>query len=193
MRIFNVGNSSVNRYLLDSGTHRLLIDTGFPGQLNDLGREMRQTGYIIRDIDFLLVTHFHVDHAGAVQEIKEQGVQFILIDLQQPFIEPMERMIAGKWHAYKPLHGNDNIILSTQDASTFLRQMGIDGVILPTPGHTDDSVSLVLHTGEAFTGDLTAEHLVMDTDAVTQNSWAALRRQGVQIIYPGHGSHYKIG
>ena len=71
MNIFNVGNGSVNIYLLDSGTHRLLIDTGFPGTLNDLGRRLRQTGHKVRDIDYLLVTHFHVDHAGMVQELKE--------------------------------------------------------------------------------------------------------------------------
>lgn len=32
--------------------------------------------------------------------------------------------------------------------------MGISGEIVPTPGHSDDSISVVLDDGSAFTGDL---------------------------------------
>jgi hypothetical protein len=45
MTIHNVGSNGVNLYLIDSGSHRILLDTGFPGKLNDLGRALRPTGF----------------------------------------------------------------------------------------------------------------------------------------------------
>ena len=82
MNIYNVGNNHVNIYLLDSGTNRLLIDCGYPGEIYALGRTMRQTGYTLKQIDYICVTHFHVDHAGAVQELKDEGAKFILFGCQ---------------------------------------------------------------------------------------------------------------
>jgi ribonuclease/clavin/mitogillin len=192
MKIFNVGNKSINLYLIDSGTHRLLIDAGFPAQLNELGRAMRQTGYTISAIDFLLVTHFHIDHAGAVQELKDAGVQFMLIDIQIDCIKPMEKLALNKWQ-YTALNQHDNIVLSAKDAGIFLQQYNFPAQVIETPGHSSDSVSLVLDTGETFTGDLLAEHLIMEEISPEKDAWEKLKRAGAKTIYPGHGKLYKTG
>ncbi len=191
MRIFNVGNKAINLWLLDSGSHRLLIDSGFPGQLNELGRKMRETGFKIKDIDYLIVTHFHPDHAGAVQELKNEGVKFILVDLQQNFIQPMENMIKDKWK-YTTLNLPDNIVLPNKDATNFLRQVNIPAEIISTPGHSDDSISVVLDSGETFTGDLLPEHLNMESTSQSMESWRKLKSKGAKKIYPSHGNIYEI-
>ena len=67
-----------------------------PGEINLLERAMRQTGYTIKQVDHVCVTHFHVDHAGAVQELKEQGAKFIVFDCQLDYIQRMEKMIGQK-------------------------------------------------------------------------------------------------
>jgi len=66
--------------------------------------------------------------------------------------------------------------------------IGIAGEIVPTPGHSDDSVSLVLDDGSAFTGDLTPLALAGEEgwNAVVA-SWQRLRALGANRIYPGHG------
>ncbi|MDD4971062.1 MAG: MBL fold metallo-hydrolase [Paludibacter sp.] len=191
MKIFSVGNPSINLYLLDSGTHRLLIDSGYPDQLNVLGRQMRQPGFKISDIDYLIVTHFHVDHAGAIQELKSAGVQFILFDIQAAFINPMESMITGKWR-YTPLTTQDNLILSPDESAAFFKQLNIDGQVIATPGHSYDSITLLLDSGEAFTGDLLAENLILDEASQEKKSWLKLRSLGAKIVYPGHGPVYTI-
>jgi len=168
-----------------------LIDSGFPDSLNNLGREMRKTGYKIKDIDFLMVTHFHVDHAGAIQEIKNQGVKFILFDIQKNFINQMENMTIGKWK-YTPLKLDDNIEMKVDDSRKFLNSLNINGQILSTPGHTADSISLVLDTGESFTGDLYAEHLLTDEDYEQKKSWLKLKELGIKEVFPSHGNSYKI-
>ena len=191
MEVFNVGNKSINIYLIVSKTHRLLIDSGFPDSLNSLGREMRKTKYKISDIDFLLVTHYHIDHAGAIQEIKNQGVKFILFDIQKNFVEQMENMTIGKWK-YTPLKLDDNIEMKVDDSRKFLNSININGQILSTPGHSDDSISLILDSGESFTGDLFAEHLLTDEDVVQKKSWEKLKDFGIKEVFPSHGNSYKI-
>lgn len=191
MKIFNVGSKSVNLYLLISETHRLLIDAGFPNSINELGRQMRKTGFKIREIDFLIVTHFHPDHAGAIQEVKNRGVKFVLFNIQQLFIKPMEDMMVGKW-PYTPLERNDNMVKKLDSSREFLKRIDIHGRIISTPGHSEDSISLILDSGEAFTGDLTAEHLLMEEMENEKNTWEKLKKLGVTHVYPGHGTCYEI-
>lgn len=191
MEIFNVGNKQVNLYLLNSGTHRLLIDAGFPNEVNELGRAMRSTGFKIRDIDYLIVTHFHVDHAGAIQELKNEGVKFVLFDIQASAIKPMEAMIGGKWK-YTPLLLKDNIDLCIDESKQFLKQININGQILSTLGHTNDGISLLLTSGEAFTGDLMRENLIVDNQSSEKISWTKLKQSGAKKIYPSHGEAYLL-
>jgi len=57
-----------------------------------------------------------------------------------------------------------------------------------TPGHSDDSVSLLLDNGFAFTGDLPPPSMVTDDiAAAVARSWKELRSRGATTIYPGHG------
>jgi endoribonuclease LACTB2 len=191
MNIFNIGDNSINLYLIDSGSHRLLIDSGFPNRVNDIGREMKKTGWKIRDIDYLLVTHFHIDHAGAVQELKDEGVTFVLMDIQQNSIKAMEDMAIRKWR-YKTLSLDDVKILTISGSRDFLKQLNIQGEIISTPGHTDDSISLVIDSGEAFTGDLLAYHLLMEMNSVEDQSWKKIQKLGARTVYPSHSNSYQL-
>ena len=54
--------------------------------------------------------------------------------------------------------------------------------------HSDESVSLVLDDGSAFTGDLTHPALIAEEPAnVVSASWQLLRERGANRVYPGHG------
>jgi hypothetical protein len=69
-----------------------------------------------------------------------------------------------------------------------LERMGIAGEVVPTPGHSDDSVSLLLDDGSAFTGDLTPPELTGPDNAdVIAMSWRRLSERGAALVYPGHG------
>ena len=190
MQIFNTGNKSVNLYLLKSSTHNFLIDTGFPSTMNNLGRSIRQAGIQLKEIDWVMVTHFHPDHAGCIQELKNEGVQFIAVDLQVPFIDGMELMMMEKWH-YQSLNRADNRIISIDESRAFLKSLSIDGEFIFTPGHSDDSVSILLDKGEVFTGDLTAAFLT-DFDPIAQQSWRLLKERGAKVVYPSHGTPYNL-
>ncbi len=195
MEIFNVGNNAVNLFLIKSNTHSLLVDAGFANTLNDLGKEMRKTGLKIRDIDYLIVTHFHVDHAGLIQEIKNQGVKFALLNIQKQFIEHMEtykKKLLEKSN-YIQINQKDNLILDVESSRSFLKQLNINGQIIHTKGHSEDSITLLLDSGEAFIGDLIPEQQITEGNELTiKPIWTKLKNLGAKKAYPSHFSEFEI-
>jgi len=83
---------------------------------------------------------------------------------------------------------HDNVTISFAESRRVFADIGIAGEIVHTPGHSDDSVSLLLDDGSAFTGDLTPPTLARE-DAVraVTASWRLLRERGATRVYPGHG------
>ncbi|MGY2735804.1 MBL fold metallo-hydrolase [Sphingomonas sp. UYP23] len=62
---------SINCYLIDTGAHRILIDTGAgevfgAGVAGQLVANLRSAGYAPEDIDTILMTHIHGDHSGGL-------------------------------------------------------------------------------------------------------------------------------
>ena len=189
MEIFNVGNNGVNLFLIKSATHNLMIDSGFPGTLHDLGRELRKTNNKISEIDFLIVTHFHPDHAGLIQDLKNESVKFVILDFQIPFIDQMElekqRLLGSR--NYQPLVQTDNLCISLSQSRNFLNEIGIQGEIMSTKGHSEDGIALVLDSGEAFIGDLLPENVAFELDdPKSKEDWINLRRLGAKRIFPSH-------
>jgi endoribonuclease LACTB2 len=191
MKIFNVGYKFSNYYLIDAGQNCLAIDVGWPGTINDYGRQLRPTGKRVQDINYLIVTHFHVDHAGLVQELKDKGVKFILFDVQIQHIAQMETMLQNKM-SYKPINLGDNIIITLRESRKFLQNIGLSGEVIHTPGHSNDSISVFLDSGDAFIGDLHLGNQIMEDDIISKSSWLRLKKLGVKCIYPGHGHSFDM-
>src|SRR5262249_22120847 len=51
--------------LLESGGKRAIVDPGPESTLPAIREELGKAGATVRDIDALLLTHIHLDHAGA--------------------------------------------------------------------------------------------------------------------------------
>ncbi len=85
MNIVNVGYASTNYYAIDIKQGKLLVDCGWPGTLPQFIKVLQRKDMALDAIKYLLVTHFHPDHAGLVQELKNMGVQFILPECQASF------------------------------------------------------------------------------------------------------------
>jgi endoribonuclease LACTB2 len=187
MNIVNVGYDSTNYYVVEQNRTRLLVDVGWPGTLPKLLAGLRRKGLGIEQIDYLCVTHFHPDHAGLVQELKAKGIKHILLEEQLPAVPVLKTYMKPK-SGYVDIRVEDSLLLSTTDSREWLARIGLQGEIVSTPGHSDDSVSLVLDEGAAFTGDLLLQSMVDEEKAqVVAQSWEKLRRLKVKTIYPGHG------
>ena len=183
MNIVNVGYKSTNYYVLADKSPCLLIDAGWPGTLDQFQSICKRAGVNLGSIPYVLATHFHPDHAGLAQELKRLGLKLILVETQVAAV-PLLRKQVKPTDGYVEITLNDNVQITTAESRAFLKTIGIDGQIVSTPGHSDDSVTLLLDDGSAFTGDLTAPQMA-EGEALA--SWDKMRELGAKTVYPGHG------
>ena len=102
-----------------------------------------------------MATHYHPDHIGLVSELMNQGVKLLVIDIQYSYIHFADSIfVRDKKLAYETIHADNAIIISIEDSRVFLRNIGINGEIVATTSHSEDSISLILDSGECFVGDL---------------------------------------
>lgn len=190
--IVNVGYRSTNFWVVSAGANRLLVDLGWPGKAAALFANLERMGVPLREIRYSLATHYHIDHAGAAQDLKQRGVPLLVMQEQASAIPLMKQWTKPADH-YTEITSTGNVVIPCAESRAFLSTIGIAGEILHTPGHSDDSVTLVLDMGCAFTGDLTLEAMVASEDpVVVAQSWQLLRDRKVTTIYPGHGAPYSL-
>ena len=192
LTIVDVGYRSTHFWVISAGTNRLLVDLGWPGRYGELAANLRRMGIPLAEIRYGLATHYHIDHAGAAQDLKNAGVPLLVIDIQEEAIPLMAQHIKPEDN-YTQIALDDNVVIPCAESRALLAEIGIAGEILPTPGHSADSVSLLLDSGEVFTGDLTnpAYFVAEDPDAAMA-SWRLLRKKGAQRVHPGHGPIHPI-
>jgi endoribonuclease LACTB2 len=188
MNIVNVGYDSTNYYALDIKHGKLLVDCGWPGTLPKLSAELKRKGIALDEIKYLLVTHFHPDHAGLTQELKNLGIKLILPESQPTYIAPLTELFITKKIPYIEIKQNDNLDLKFDESRSFLAKLGMNGEIISTPGHTDDSITLILDEGFAFTGDLHHRFMVPEEDQITHASWDKIYEHKITRIFPAHGT-----
>ena len=185
--IVNVGYRSTNYWVVSAGTSRLLVDLGWPGSMGKMRASLRRMDVPIAEIRYGLATHYHIDHAGVAQELKLAGVPLLVLDVQVRAIALMKTWTKPQ-DRYLEITTHDNVQISCDESRSLLEGIGIPGEILHTPGHSDDSVSLLLDDGSVFTGDLTPPRYVgLEDPEVVCASWRLLRERGATRVYPGHG------
>ncbi len=203
-------------FLLKCTGGYLLIDTDYEKYYALFEKKLVRLGIATSDIKYLLLTHHHDDHAGfAAELVRHTGCRVIAHrnavsalngGKSEEDIKPVNRrihivmkfyMLIHKEFNFPPVRLTERDILIEGDNDSFLKEIGIDGVILHTPGHTRDSVSVLLSDGSAFVGDAAMNFLrwtgvghrpifIEDINAVYE-SWRKLRERGVRVIYPAHG------
>lgn len=169
-----------------------MIDTDWTDTLNQFLCLLKENDIQIPDIKYLVVTHFHPDHAGIAQDLKNLGVNLVLHENQVSFVEKLNNFFKkNPKFSYKDIVREDNIVISSAESRKFLKNVGIDGEIIQTPGHTDDSISLIIDGCCAFTGDL-PEFGLMEAynDKTIKESWKLIQDYNVTKIYPAHGKSY---
>jgi len=185
--VVNVGYRSTNYWVISAGRARCLVDLGWPGTIGTLRANLERKGIPLPELRWGLATHYHIDHAGAAQDLKNLGVPLLVVESQVRAIPLMKHDTKPADH-YTEITLDDNVVISFSESRPRLRELGIDGEIVATPGHSEDSVSLVLDEGAAFTGDLTPLSMATDEQRpALEQSWQRLRELGVRTIYPGHG------
>ena len=188
MKIHELHYSATNTYLIEGERGRLLFDTGWAGTYDAFCRAMGELRIPVQSIDHILISHFHPDHMGIAQEIADKGAVIAVVDMQRPYIHAADAVFAkdDKVH-FRPIEDAQVRVIAPGESREFLAEMGIDGEIIPTPGHSDDSISLVLDDGSLFVGDLNPLYeLELHQGTTIAESWSRLLARKPRTVYYGH-------
>lgn len=167
------------------------------------------------EIQLIILTHGHVDHAGAAKEVKEfTGSKIAMHHLDKDMLEKgLKTMPPGLTTWGRILHSLlkvlyapfvhfpvANVDVLMDDGGMSLTEYGIPGKIIHTPGHTPGSISVLLDTGDAFVGCLAMNALPLctkpslpifgDDEQTLKESWKTLLEMGAKTIYPAHGEPF---
>jgi hydroxyacylglutathione hydrolase len=191
-----------NCYLL-RGERPVLVDTGAPGDLQRILAGLKSAGVAPRDLGLILLTHGHSDHAGCAAELRRRtGAQIALhtgdvalvragrngvVTVQDWLGRVIRPLLDEEFEAFEP-----DLVFKEGIA---LEPYGLRGRVLPTPGHTAGSVSIVLANGEALIGDTlrgslvwpnrARDHYFCNDPELNQRSLVRLAREGLLRCHPG--------
>lgn len=75
---YYVGTGSVSAVLITSPAGHILIDVGAPKAAAQVAAHIRKLGFKVEDIRFILNSHEHPDHAGAIAEMQKMSHATVL-------------------------------------------------------------------------------------------------------------------
>jgi len=163
----------VNAHLVIDNQGCLLVDAGLPGSAAKIGKALSSHGMSFRDIKAIVITHAHVDHAGAAAELRERsGAPIVAHEADLPHYKREVPMTfcptgwTGRIFLKTPLpHQNytafEPDVLLSNGETLELSPFGVNGVVKHTPGHTRGSLSVQLGSKEALVGDLVASGILI--------------------------------
>ena len=125
---------------------------------------------------------------GIAQEIIDNmNAKLLVIDIQKDYLHCSDKIFEkDKKSKFTPIN-TEPLIISCEESRKFLSDLGIDGEIIYTPGHSDDSISLILDDGIAIVGDLyDLNSASAFNDDKINNSWKSILSHNISKICYGH-------
>lgn len=179
---------NTNTYLIRGDGKYILFDTDWAGTFESFCKALKEKGVNVRDVEYLFISHFHPDHMGIAQQIADLGIRIVICDVQQKYIHSSDDVFYKDTRKkFVPIDETKAIILMISDSRSFLKSVGIAGEIIYTPGHSDDSISLILDEGSMLVGDLNPLYeLPLHEGTQIGNTWAELLTKNPSTIYYGH-------
>lgn len=181
--------SNTNTYLIEGSRGSLLFDTGWAGTFGAFCKELGEKKKRVQDIDLLMISHFHPDHMGIAQQIANEGAVIAVCEVQREFIHSADRVFAKeKSSHFCPIDDTRVRYFDIQESRSLLAELGIDGEVLHTPGHSDDSISLWLEKERTLlVGDLNPLYeLEMHKGTLIEKSWDKLLKLRPDTVCYGH-------
>ncbi len=215
-----------NCFLLKARGGYLLIDTGYDHDRQRFDNELRKNGVRMDEIKYLLLTHHHDDHSGLTNYVTSRNPEVKVIahrlavellktgandksrgggyiNKRVRLLASINKLIRPEWSlTFPPYFMRAKDIIIDDDSDKILRDLGVQGKIIYTPGHSIDSISIVIDDGILFAGYAAANYLnfagtryspVFITDVEEYyKSWEKMIAAGAKTIYPTHGKPFPI-
>ena len=115
---------NTNSFFIQGGSG-LVVDTDYAGTLTAFYKALKQNNIKVRDIGYVLATHYHPDHMGLVGELMGQGVTLLLIDVQKDFVHFSDAIFERDGLPYVPVDEKQAAVISCGESRAFLKSIGI--------------------------------------------------------------------
>jgi glyoxylase-like metal-dependent hydrolase (beta-lactamase superfamily II) len=209
MLVHQIAVGETNCYLLQSDGGTVLIDPGPPKAAPAVIARARACGVQPGDVRLILVTHGHLDHYGAAQEVKAWcGAPVAATHGEPAFSQdrrhalPPAQTLRGsiiRWlylllsplFPFAPLEAD----LALDDGAD-LGPYGVAAKVFLMPGHSPGSLAAVTAQGDAFVGDLIVNYgvpsqpIYLSDRKAWQSSCKRLRELEPRTVYVGHGDPF---
>ncbi len=189
-----LGIADTSSYLVRLGGEGIIVDTGMPGTATKIHKFLKECD--IRKVSGIVLTHYHVDHAGSAAGLKRfTGAPVFAHEEDEPFIsgerEPerldsMPEEIRSAYSRYRAVKV-DRKLRDGDDLFGFK--------VIHVPGHTPGSIALyngtVLFSGDSLSvvnGRVQASFGNYDSDkGLASSSAKRLLELEYEMLLPGHG------
>jgi glyoxylase-like metal-dependent hydrolase (beta-lactamase superfamily II) len=82
--VHRLATKYTNWYLLEAGGRLTVLDAGLPGDWREFCSALSRLGHRPTDIDAVLITHHHPDHAGNAARLQSSGARALSPLLTRP-------------------------------------------------------------------------------------------------------------
>lgn len=172
-RVYRLGADLVNWWIVEDGGKVTVVDTGTPKQHAQLPIALDRLGMTLADVDAIVLTHAHGDHAGSAARVKNESQADVHVHHQDVALARGEAKREYERHFVRELghrfvwkslwffaRSGINQVIPIQDLSEFGHEEVLDipgrPRVIHTPGHTDGSSCIefadrkVLMTGDSL-------------------------------------------
>ncbi|MBI3924701.1 MAG: MBL fold metallo-hydrolase [Armatimonadetes bacterium] len=198
-------SQAIASYLVRGPGGWALVEAGPASTWQELSAALGRFGLQARDIPDVLVSHIHLDHAGAAGWLAREGARIYVHEKGAPHLIDPSRLIASASRIYgdrmQKLWGTILPVPEEQVVPLCNGQnIEVGGLVfeaLDTPGHADHHMAFLL-SNVAFTGDVGGVRLpgtgYLSVPApppeFRAEKWlesvARLKKLGLKKIYPTH-------
>ena len=191
--------NDANSYVINTGHGLIMIDCGCGDTLDQLFRNMQYWGLNPEDIKYCVLTHPHLDHAGAGHLLKERGVRFLAIEETADAVASGDERCCG--YLYHKTFVPFEVDQRLSDGEEF-ELLGLKFKTVHVPGHSMGCTAYLLNWEDKllnFSGDIIGTLLSGDfgwDGSIDFNkpayikSLLKLSKIDTDIMLPGHGMIY---
>ena len=159
--IFQGKTQAIASYLIRDGDAVVLIESGPGSTLSALEAGLAAEGLSPRDLTHVLLTHIHLDHAGAAGWLSQQGAQIYVHPIGAPHLLNPEKLIASAtriygdrmdqlWGEFLPVAQNQLKVPKDAEEIVIGR---LKFLPVNTPGHAEHHYSYIFED-ICFSGDV---------------------------------------
>ena len=158
---FQDKSQAIASYLIRDGDAVVLVESGPGSCLAGLEAGLRTNGLSLADVTHVLLTHIHLDHAGAAGRLSRYGAQIYVHPIGAPHLLNPEKLLASAtriygdamdtlWGEFLPVEQDQLHVV--EDAEEIVIG-NLRFVALSTPGHAEHH-HVYLFEDICFSGDV---------------------------------------